>query len=77
EKLGKYLDEETIAGTFRMEAGGANSMLPIVVAAKLGIALVDCDGMGRAFAELPMVTLHLNGMSATRMAISDEKGNIG
>ena len=65
EKLGKYLDQETIAGTFPMEAGGVNSMIPIVVAAKLGIPLVDCDGMGRAFPELPMVTFHLNGMSAT------------
>ncbi|NSN52201.1 DUF917 family protein, partial [Enterococcus faecalis] len=77
EKLGKYLDQETIAGTFPMEAGGVNSMIPIVVAAKLGIPLVDCDGMGRAFPELPMVTFHLNGMSATPMAITDEKGNIG
>ena len=65
EKLGKYLDQETIAGTFPMEAGCVNSMIPIVVAAKLGIPLVDCDGMGRAFPELPMVTFHLNGMSAT------------
>lgn len=77
EKLGKYLDQETIAGTFPMEAGCVNSMIPIVVAAKLGIPLVDCDGMGRAFPELPMVTFHLNGMSATPMAITDEKGNIG
>ena len=37
EKLGKYLDQETIAGTFPMEAGCVNSMIPIVVAAKLGI----------------------------------------
>lgn len=34
EKLGKYLDQETIAGTFPMEAGGVNSMIPIVVAAE-------------------------------------------
>jgi DUF917 family protein len=46
-------------------------IVPIVVAAKLGIPLVDCDGMGRAFPELPMVTFHLNGMSATPMAITD------
>jgi DUF917 family protein len=44
-----YLDQETIAGTFPMEAGGVNSMIPIVVAAKLGIPLVDCDGMGQYF----------------------------
>jgi DUF917 family protein len=77
EKLGKYLGKETITGTFPMEAGGVNSMIPIVVAAKLGLPLIDCDGMGRAFPELQMVTFHLQGIPATPMAITDEKGNIG
>jgi len=77
EKLGKYLGKSTITGTFPMEAGGVNSMIPIVVAAKLGLPLIDCDGMGRAFPELQMVTFHLKGIPATPMAITDEKGNIG
>ncbi|MBC1406259.1 DUF917 domain-containing protein, partial [Listeria welshimeri] len=49
----------------------------IVVAAQLGLPLIDCDGMGRAFPELQMVTFHLHGISSTPMAITDEKGNIG
>lgn len=58
-----------------IEAGGVNSMLPIAAAARLGLPLVDADGMGRAFPELQMVTFTIGGMSATPMALTDEKGN--
>jgi hypothetical protein len=58
-----------------IEEGGVNSQIPIVVAAKLGLPLVDCDGMGRAFPELQMVTFHLYGITATPMVMTDEKGN--
>lgn len=74
-RLGKYLGKP-ITGTFPMEAGGVNSMIPIVVAAQAGIPLVDCDGMGRAFPELQMTTFHLGGVSATPMVVTDEKGNL-
>jgi DUF917 family protein len=57
------------------EAGGLNSTTPFAVAAKLGIPLVDCDGMGRAFPEIQMDTPTLYGISATPMALADEKGN--
>lgn len=77
EKLGNYLGVSKVAGTFPMEAGGVNSMIPVVVAATLDVPLVDCDGMGRAFPELQMTTFNLGGVSATPMAITDEKGNIG
>ena len=58
-----------------IEAGGVNSMLPFVAAARLGLPLVDVDGMGRAFPELQMVTFTIGGVSATPMALTDEKGN--
>lgn len=58
-----------------IEAGGVNSMLPIAAAARLGLPLVDADGMGRAFPELQMVTFTIGGISATPMALTDEKGN--
>jgi DUF917 family protein len=61
--------------TVSAEAGGVNSMIPIVVAANLGVPLVDADGMGRAFPEIKMVVLTLHGVAATPMAIADEKGN--
>ena len=58
-----------------IEAGGVNSMLPFSAAARLGVPLVDADGMGRAFPELQMVTFTMAGVSATPMALTDEKGN--
>ncbi|WP_343250351.1 DUF917 domain-containing protein [Diplocloster hominis] len=58
-----------------IEAGGVNSMLPIAAAARMGLPMVDADGMGRAFPELQMVTFTIGGMKATPMALTDEKGN--
>lgn len=70
----KYTGKDIYA-TLPIEAGGVNSMIPISVAASTGIPLVDCDGMGRAFPELQMVSFHLWDVSATPMIIADEKGN--
>lgn len=63
------------AAVLPIEAGGLNSCIPIYTAAVLGLPLVDGDGMGRAFPELPMVTFSVGGVSATPMALVDEKGN--
>ena len=63
-----------VYATMPMEAGGLNSMFPIAAAARLGLPLVDCDGMGRAFPELQMVTFTIGGVSASPMALADEKG---
>src|SRR2546430_6327114 len=64
-----------ITHTVSIEAGGLNSTTPFSVAAQMGIPLVDCDGMGRAFPEIQMVTPTIFGVSATPMALADEKGN--
>ena len=57
------------------EAGGLNSTIPFVAASKLGLPIIDGDAIGRAFPELQMVTFTLGGISATPMAMVDEKGN--
>ncbi len=72
--LETFLGEKIVA-TIPIEAGGINSMLPLALAAKLKLPVVDVDGMGRAFPELQMTTFHLDGISATPMVIADEKGN--
>ncbi|HKR49255.1 MAG TPA: DUF917 domain-containing protein [Pseudonocardiaceae bacterium] len=64
-----------ITYTVSIEAGGSNSTVPLRVGAKLRIPVVDADGMGRAFPEIQMVTASLYGISATPMALVDEKGN--
>lgn len=64
-----------IFATFPIEAGGINSMIPIVVAAQNNLPLVDVDGMGRAFPELQMSTFVLAGHSVTPIVMGDERGN--
>jgi len=74
EALQSYLGREVYA-TIPIEAGGLNSMIPLALAARTGLPVVDADGMGRAFPELQMVTYHLGGLKATPMVLTDEKGN--
>jgi DUF917 family protein len=70
EHLGKRFD--AIAP---FEMGGGNSMAPMIVSAKMGIPLVDGDGMGRAFPELQMITYLIYGGSPEPSALADERGN--
>jgi DUF917 family protein len=72
--VGKYIGKP-IRATMSIEAGGLNSVVPIYTAARLRLPMVDCDGMGRAFPEIQMVTHTLHGISATPFAMSDERGN--
>ncbi len=55
-----------------IEIGGLNSMMPIVAAARAGLPIVNCDGMGRAFPEIQMVTFNVYGVSATPAVVVDE-----
>ncbi|WP_235720692.1 DUF917 domain-containing protein, partial [Liquorilactobacillus vini] len=50
-------------------------MLPMVVAAKAGVPLIDIDGMGRAFPELQMSTFVLANHPITPIVMADERGN--
>jgi DUF917 family protein len=72
--LADYLGRP-ITHTVSIEAGGLNSTTPFSVAAQLKIPIVDADGMGRAFPEIQMLMPTLSGISATPMALADEKGN--
>jgi len=72
--LEEYLGRP-IAAVLCGEAGGLNSTVPFIVAAEMGLPLVDGDGMGRAFPELQMVTFTLHGVRATPMVMADDKGN--
>jgi DUF917 family protein len=58
------------------EIGGVNALLPLILAARLGLPVVDGDGMGRAFPALQMVTYHVFGVRAAPMTLADEYSNI-
>lgn len=75
KSMEKYTGKKIFA-TMPIEAGGVNSMIPLAVAAQMGVPIIDADGMGRAFPELQMVTYHLNGVTSTPMVVTDEKGNV-
>lgn len=47
-----------------IEIGGGNGLAPIIAAAQLGLAVVDADGMGRAFPESQMAIFNIRGLSA-------------
>jgi DUF917 family protein len=57
------------------EIGGVNALLPLVLAARLGLPVVDGDGMGRAFPQLQMVTYNIFGVPASPMTMADEYCN--
>lgn len=75
QALQEHLGRE-ITHTVPIEVGGLNSTTPFMVAARLGLPVVDADGMGRAFPEVQMVTPTIYGISATPMALADDKGNV-
>ena len=62
--------------TMPIEVGGINSTIPLIVGARLGLPVVDADGMGRAFPELQMETFSVYGISGTPMAVSNEHGDM-
>ncbi|MCV9879935.1 DUF917 domain-containing protein [Brenneria izbisi] len=66
---------QSAVGTFSIEVGGINSLIPFVVAAQKGLPVVDCDAMGRAFPEAQMVTFFLDGLTSGPNTLADEKGN--
>lgn len=55
-----------------IEIGGINSTLPLAIAARRGLPVVNCDGMGRAFPELQMVTYNIYGVSISPMAMTND-----
>jgi DUF917 family protein len=75
ETVSQYIGKP-VKATMTIEAGGLNSVVPIYVAARLGVPMVDCDGMGRAYPELQQVTHTMYGISSTPIAMADDKGNV-
>ena len=58
------------------EAGGVNATLPLVVGMAMGLPVIDCDGMGRAFPELQMTTFGVCGISVSPVVLANDEGDI-
>jgi DUF917 family protein len=79
---GLYLRDEVerhrgapVAALMCAEIGGSNGMVPFTWAARLGLPVLDADGMGRAFPEVQQVTMHLAGIPAAPAVVVDERGH--
>ncbi|MEU6699833.1 DUF917 domain-containing protein [Pseudonocardia sp. NPDC046786] len=57
------------------EIAGANGLLPVSWAALLGLPLLDADGMGRAFPEMQQQAMHVAGVPAGPLVLTDGRGN--
>ena len=73
-RLERELGRQAFA-TMPAEIGGLNALLPLTLAARLGLPVVDADGMGRAFPEIQMSTFHIYGHWISPLAIVDEHFN--
>src|SRR6266853_6753901 len=72
----EYMTGRRVAALMSAEIGGSNGLLPLSWAARMGLPIVDADGMGRAFPEIPQVTMHLAGISPSPAIMTDERGNL-
>lgn len=73
--LASYLGQDPVA-IMPIEVGGLNTLLPLAVAAELGLPVLNADGMRRAFPQIEMTVFTLAGIKAAPMAVADEKGNL-
>ena len=51
-------------------------MEPLVLGAEKGMAVLDADGMGRAFPELQMFAPFIYGCKPYPSCVADDKGNV-
>lgn len=73
-RLERYLGRKVDA-VIPLEIGGVNSLLPFVAGSRLGIPVVDADGMGRAFPTLDRTTFSILGLGASPVITSNEHGD--
>jgi DUF917 family protein len=72
----QFVTGRKVAALMAIEIGGGNGLLPITWAARVGLPVVDADGMGRAFPEVPQVAMHLAGIPVSPAVMTDERGNM-
>jgi DUF917 family protein len=72
----QFMTGRRVAALMAAEIGAGNGVLPITWAARLGLPVVDADGMGRSFPEVPQVTMNLAGISPCPAVMTDERGNL-
>jgi DUF917 family protein len=70
------LIDRKITTVMAAEIGGSNGVAPVGWAAQLGLAVLDADGMGRAFPEATMISMNVVGLPSEFAVMSDVLGNV-
>ncbi|MCF8070566.1 MAG: DUF917 domain-containing protein [Desulfobacterales bacterium] len=74
-RLEKHIGKK-MYGTIAGEAGGANTAVPIYVAAMKGVYVLDADVAGRAVPECNNSTYYINRLPVAPVAVSNEFGEV-
>jgi DUF917 family protein len=72
----EFMTGNKVAALMPAEIGGSNGLVPLCWAARMGLPVVDADGMGRAFPEVFQVAMHLAGISPSPAVMTEERGNL-
>jgi DUF917 family protein len=59
-----------------LETAGPNGLVPVTWAARAGLPLLDADGAGRAFPGLQQRAMHVAGVPASPVVLTDGRGNV-
>jgi uncharacterized protein len=70
------LTGRAVVAVMAAEIGGSNGLAPVAWAARMGLPMVDADGMGRAFPEMQQVSMHVAGIRPDPCVLTDERGNV-
>ena len=70
------LVERQVTAIIPLEIGGINATVPLVLAARRGLPVVNGDGMGRAFPEIQMVTFGVYGCPISPVVVTNEADDI-
>jgi uncharacterized protein len=73
--VARYMGQEPVA-IMPIEVGGMNTLIPLAIANELGLPVIDADSMRRAFPQIEMTVFTLHGITASPLAVADEKGNL-
>lgn len=75
-KITEEIFERKVDHVVPFELGGTNTPVILSLAARVGIAAIDGDGLGRAAPETQMSSFMGHGISLTPMPFVDKEGNV-
>lgn len=65
-----------VAAVMTAQIGGGSGVCGLMWAARLGLPLVDADGVGAAATDIFMTTMHLHGLPSSPLVLADPLGSL-